>query len=221
MPVQYPICHLAATHNIQNIVIVSGECWAGLRLGRAAEVWWGPGVLPPPPQHNNTTTLRSSLVLSSAWRRVERGKVWRALVTGLHLTCSCALSACPASLCLPGAGASSSLCSCSWSSRGWAWQLSSWGWVWLVPSCSWGWVWPPLSRRSASPLPRPLGAGLGTLGGASLLLGEAWLWKLGESLTNTSAWYSEEMEKVLILELQTIHRFSQSRGRPLLGPSPG
>ena len=162
------------------------------------------------PQQHCTTTLNISLLsstwsLGGEWREEKfgelRGEKTRSLVTGVHLTCSWALSACPASLCLPGAGASSSLCSCSWSSRGrWAWQLSSWGWVW-----------PPLSRRSASPLPRPLGAGLGTvLGGASLVLGEAWLWKLGGAHQHCS-------EKVLLLELQTIHRFSQSLRRPLLG----
>ena len=179
-------------------------------------MWWGPGVLLTATNSHNTTTLNISL-LSSTWSlggecREEKFGELCSLVTCLHLTCSWALSACPASLCLPGAGASSSLCSCSWSSRGrWAWQVSSWGWVWLVPSCSWGWVWPPLSRRSASPLPRPLGAGLGTvLGGASLVLGEAWLWKLGGAHQHCS-------EKVLLLELQTIHRFSQSLRRPLLG----
>ena len=76
---------------------------------------------------------------------------------------------------------------------------------------------PPLRLASAT----PTGGGAGHAGRGQSAAGGGVALETGRGLTNTAACYSSEMEKVLILELQTIHRFSQSRRRPLLGPFPG
>ena len=76
---------------------------------------------------------------------------------------------------------------------------------------------PPLRLASAT----PTGGGAGHAGRGQSAAGGGVALETGRGLTNTAACYSSEMEKGLILELQTIHRFSQSQRRPLLGPSPG
>ena len=80
MPVQYPICHTGYNTQYPEYCDVSCTLYlesvgAGLRLGRAAEVWWGPGVLlTANNSHNITTTLEFSLAPSlvnlESWRRV-------------------------------------------------------------------------------------------------------------------------------------------------------
>ena len=77
MPVQYPICHTG--YNIQYPEYCDVSCTlylesvgAGLRLGRAAEVWWGPGVLPPTAttqQHSTSVSSRQLGVLEESGER--------------------------------------------------------------------------------------------------------------------------------------------------------